>query len=73
VIGMATNPDEQRTFLRQLTRSVGKNNIEEKIENIKTVKELINILTGKNNTVRLREHFIDSLLDSIIFKCLDSI
>ncbi|NUE65786.1 PTS sugar transporter subunit IIA [Snodgrassella sp. ESL0253] len=67
VIGIAANSDEQLTFLDKLTRNISKDGIEEKIKNIKTVEDVINILTGKNDKVTLLEHTIDALLDSIIF------
>jgi multiphosphoryl transfer protein len=49
-IGIAASSDEHLSLLRQLTRVLGEDGIEEKIKNVKTAEEMINILTGNNDT-----------------------
>ncbi|MCO6523937.1 MAG: fused PTS fructose transporter subunit IIA/HPr protein [Candidatus Schmidhempelia sp.] len=62
-IGIAASSDEHLTLLRQLTRVLGEDSIEEQIKNVKTAEDMINILTGKNEIND--EIFIDSSLMSV--------
>lgn len=62
-IGIAASSDEHLTLLRQLTRVLSEDGVEERIKQIQSAEEIIAILTGKPTLDTNELHIDCSLLD----------
>ncbi|WP_392564412.1 fused PTS fructose transporter subunit IIA/HPr protein [Orbus wheelerorum] len=61
-IGIAASSDEHLTILRQLTHVLGDDDVEERIKQIKTVDDVVALLTGQSNSETNENIISDDLM-----------